>query len=295
MPLSLDFGLLVNFEKVEWVFMRVLFLGDVVGRAGRQAVVELLPEIRERYELDFVIVNADNAAGGFGVTEDILTQLLDAGADVVTGGDHIWDQRDALVFIERQPELLRPLNFPAGVPGRGVGLYQTAKGQSVLVVHVVGRVFMPEMDCPFAAVEREISQSPLGEVADAILIDFHAEATSEKQAMGYFVDGRASMVVGSHTHAPTSDGRLLPNGTAFLTDAGMCGDYDSVIGMDTAEPLERFVSRVPRGRFQPALGEVTLSGFCVEIDDKTGLAVKAKELRLGGHLSRSEPLFWVSF
>ncbi|GJM02223.1 MAG: metallophosphoesterase [Rhodomicrobium sp.] len=274
--------------------MRVLFLGDVVGRAGRQAVIDQLPGLRERYELDFVIVNGDNAAGGFGITEEILNSFLDAGADVVTGGDHIWDQRDALVFIERQPNLLRPVNFPAGVPGRGVGLYQTQKGQSVLVVHAVGRVFMPEMDCPFAAVDREISQSPLGEVADAILIDFHAEATSEKQAMGHFVDGRASLVVGTHTHAPTSDARVLPNGTAFQTDAGMCGCYDSVIGMEAGEPIERFVSRVPRGRFQPSMGDVTLAGFCVEIDDKTGLAVEAKELRLGGHLSRSEPLFWVS-
>ncbi len=274
--------------------MRVLFLGDVIGRAGREAVISELPKLRDRYKLDFVVVNGDNAAGGFGITEDIFLSLLDAGADVVTGGDHIWDQRDTLVFIERHPQLLRPVNFPPGVPGRGVGLFKTASGQDVLVVHAVGRVFMPEMDCPFAAVEREISASPLGDVADAILIDFHAEATSEKQAMGHFVDGRASMVVGTHTHAPTSDGRVLGGGTAFLTDAGRCGCYDSVIGMEAGEPIERFVSRVPRGRFQPATGDVTLAGFCVEIDDKTGLATEAKELRLGGLLGRSEPLFWVS-
>lgn len=275
--------------------MRVLFLGDVIGRDGREAVLTELPKLREQYELDFVIVNGDNSAGGFGITEDILTSFLDAGADVVTGGDHIWDQRDALVFIERHPELLRPINFPAGVPGRGSGLFKTKSGKDVLVLHAVGRVFMPEMDCPFAAIEREINASPLKEIADAILIDFHAEATSEKQAMGHFVDGRASMVVGTHTHAPTSDGRVLSGGTAFLTDAGMCGCYDSVIGMDQSEPIERFVTRVPRGRFVPKSGEVTLSGFCVDIDDETGLAVNAKELRLGGPLSRSEPLFWVSF
>ena len=275
--------------------MRVMFLGDVVGRAGRQAIVEQLPKLRELYELDLVVVNGDNAAGGFGITEDILLELLDAGADVVTGGDHIWDKRDALVFIERHPQLLRPINFPKGVPGRGAGVFQTKAGKDVLVLHVLGRVFMPEMDCPFAAIEKEITASPLGEMVDAILIDFHAEATSEKQAMGHFVDGRASMVVGSHTHIPTSDGRILNKGTAYLTDAGMCGCYDSVIGMEKEEPIERFVSRVPRGRFQPKIGEPTLAGFCVEIDDKTGLAVEAKELRLGGHLSRSEPLFWVSF
>lgn len=275
--------------------MRVLFLGDVMGRAGRQAVVDTLPGLREKYELDFVVVNADNAAGGFGITEDILTSLIDAGADVVTGGDHIWDQRDALVFIERHPQLLRPINFPKGVAGRGASIYKARNGKDVLVVHAVGRVFMPEMDCPFAAIEREISLSPLGDMVDAILIDFHAEATSEKQAMGHYVDGRASMVVGTHTHAPTSDGRVLKGGTAFLTDAGMCGCYDSVIGMDAEEPIERFVTRVPKGRFTPSLGDVTLSGFCVDIDDATGLAREAKELRLGGHLSRSEPLFWVSF
>jgi len=275
--------------------MRVLFLGDVVGRSGRQAVVEELPKLRETYQLDFVVVNGDNAAGGFGITEDILMELLDAGADVVTGGDHIWDKRDALVFIERQPNLLRPINFPKGVPGAGAGMFKTSAGQDVLVIHAVGRVFMPEMDCPFAAIEREITASPLGQMVDAILIDFHCEATSEKQAMGHFVDGRASMVVGTHTHVPTSDARVLSGGTAFLTDAGMCGCYDSVIGMEIEEPVERFVTRVPKGRFQPKAGEATLSGFCVEIDDKTGLATQAMQLRLGGHLSRSEPLFWVSF
>ena len=275
--------------------MRLLFLGDVVGRAGRQAVIEHLPELREKYQLDFVVVNGDNAAGGFGITEDIFHELIDAGADVVTGGDHIWDKRDALVFIERCPNLLRPINFPDGVPGRGAGLFKTKTGKDVLVVHAVGRVFMPEMDCPFAAIERAVEMSPLADKVDAIIVDFHAEATSEKQAMGHFLDGRVSMVVGSHTHVPTSDGRVLSGGTGFLTDAGMCGCYDSVIGMEAEEPVERFVSRVPRGRFQPMMGEATLAGFCVEVAPETGLAVHVNELRLGGHLSRAEPPFWVSF
>ena len=275
--------------------MRVMFLGDVVGRAGRRAVVQQLPKLREQYELDFVVVNGDNAAGGFGITEDIFEELIDAGADVVTGGDHIWDKRDALVFIERHPHLLRPINFPSGVPGRGAGVFHTRTGKAILVVHAVGRVFMPEMDCPFAAIEKAVLESPLGEAVDGIFVDFHAEATSEKQAMGYFLDGRVSLVVGSHTHVPTADARILPEGTAFLTDAGMCGCYDSVIGMEEDEPIERFVSRVPKGRFQPKMGEATLSGFCVELAPQSGLAVEAKELRLGGHLSRAEPHFWVSF
>ena len=274
--------------------MRVLFLGDVVGRAGRAGIVDMLPRIREKYELDFVVVNGDNAAGGFGISEDILEQLLDAGADVVTGGDHVWDQRETLVFIERQDRLLRPVNFPKGVPGRGSQIYKTKTGLDVLVVHALGRVFMPEMDCPFAAIESEIGETPLGQAVDAILIDFHAEATSEKQAMGHFLDGRVSMVVGSHTHTPTADGRVLDGGTAYLTDAGMCGCYDSVIGMEKEEPLERFLSRVPRGRFKPQIGDVTLCGFCVETDDETGLARRVAELRLGGHLGPAEPLFWVS-
>lgn len=274
--------------------MRVLFLGDVVGRAGREAVVAELPKLRLSYDLDFVVVNGDNAAGGFGITEDILLELFDAGADVVTGGDHVWDKRDALVFIERHPNFLRPINYPPGVPGSGVGVFKTKKGKDVLVLHAVGRVFMPEMDCPFAAIDRELAASPLREMVDAILIDFHAEATSEKQAMGHYVDGRASVVVGSHTHVPTADGRVLSGGTAYLTDAGMCGCYDGVIGMERDEPIERFVSRLPRGRFQPMMGEAAISGFCVDIDDETGLAVAANELRLGGHLSRAEPLFWVS-
>ena len=241
--------------------MRVLFLGDVVGRAGRVGVLEMLPKLRDKYELDFVVVNADNAAGGFGISEEILIALIDAGADVVTGGDHIWDQREALVFIERHEQLLRPINFPAGVPGRGAQLFKTKSGKDVLVVHALGRVFMPEMDCPFKAIEEAITGNELGQSVDAILVDFHAEATSEKQAMGHFLDGRVSMVVGSHTHTPTSDGRVLPRGTAYMTDAGMCGSYEGVIGMEAGEPLERFLSRVPRGRFKPDGGEATISGF----------------------------------
>jgi metallophosphoesterase (TIGR00282 family) len=273
--------------------MRLLFLGDVVGRSGRRAVIDDLPRLRARYKLDFVAINGENAAGGFGITEAILMELLDAGADVVTLGNHSFDQKDALVFIERHPQLLRPINYPPGTPGRGVGLFKAANGTDVLVINALGLVYMPELDCPFRAVDREIEACGLKRGADAILVDFHAEATSEKQAMGYFVDGRASCVVGTHTHAPTADHRVLPRGTAFVSDIGMCGDYESVLGMEPAEPLNRFLTKIPRGRFEPAMGPATLSGLAVEVDDSTGLARRTTGLRLGGVLAPTEPLFWV--
>ncbi len=273
--------------------MRLLFLGDVVGRSGRRAVLEELPRLRRRYKLDFVAINGENAAGGFGITEAILEELLGAGADVVTLGNHSFDQREALVFIERHEQLLRPINYPPGTPGRGAGLFKAANGADVLVINAMGLIFMPELNCPFRAVEAEIEACGLKRGADAILVDFHAEATSEKQAMGYFVDGRASCVVGTHTHAPTADHRVLPRGTAFVSDIGMCGDYESVLGMDPAEPLNRFLTKIPRGQFEPAMGPATLSGLAVEIDDATGLARRTTGLRLGGVLAPTEPLFWV--
>jgi 2',3'-cyclic-nucleotide 2'-phosphodiesterase len=272
--------------------MRFLFLGDVVGRAGRKAIVETLPGLRKRYALDFVVVNGENAAGGFGITEAIVGELLDAGADAITLGNHAFDQKDTLVYIERQPRLIRPLNFPKGTPGRGTGLFTAKNGAEVLVINALGRTFMTEMDCPFRAIDNEISACALKTGADAIFIDFHAEATSEKQALGYFVDGRVSCVAGTHTHTPTADDRILPQGTAYLSDAGMCGDYNSVLGMDFEEPINRFLTKIPRGRFEPSMGPATVCGLAVEIDDKTGLAVRLKTLRLGGALAPTEPLFW---
>ncbi len=273
--------------------MRLLFLGDVVGRSGRAAVVDALAGLRARYDLDFVVVNGENAAGGFGITESILTELLDAGADAVTLGNHAFDQKETLVYIDRHERLVRPLNYPKGTPGRGSGLFRARNGMDVLVVNAMGRVFMTELDCPFRAIDAELHACALKRGADAILIDFHAEATSEKQSLAYFVDGRASVVVGTHTHAPTADQRILPLGTAFMSDAGMCGDYNSVLGMETDEPVNRFVTRIPRGRFEPASGPATISGLAVEIDDKTGLASHVGVLRLGGVLSPAEPAFWV--
>src|SRR5947209_16694517 len=211
--------------------MRLLFVGDVVGRSGRTAVTERLPALKRDWKLDCVTVNGENAAGGFGITEPIYNELIDAGADVITGGNHSWDQKEALVFIERAPKLIRPLNYPPGTPGRGVALVDARNGARVLVINAMGRIFMDPLDDPFAAIERELTACPLKRAADAIIVDIHGEATSEKQAMGHFCDGRTSLVVGTHTHVPTADQQILPRGTAFISDVGMTGDYDSVIGM----------------------------------------------------------------
>ena len=273
--------------------MRLIFLGDVVGKSGREAVYEQLPIMRERYKPDLVVVNGENAAHGFGITEDIYLKLREAGADVVTLGNHSFDQKEALIFIERERNLLRPINWPAGCPGRGAQLVETAKGQRVLVLQAMGRVMIePQLDDPFPAVMREIEQCKLGRDVDAILIDMHAEASSEKMAMGHFVDGRASLVVGTHTHTPTADHQILPNGTAYMTDAGMCGDYDSIIGMAKEEPLQRFLRKLPIERMKPAEGPATVCGVAVETDDKTGLAVMVAPIRVGGRLSQVDVVGW---
>ncbi len=270
--------------------MRLLFLGDLVGRAGREAVIARLPGLRADLRTDFVVVNGENAAGGFGITGPICDALLDAGADVVTLGNHAWDQREALIHVEREPRLIRPRNYPKGTPGKGSGLFETATGARVLVVNVLGSVFMNALDDPFASVDEALEQSPLGMIADAVIVDMHAEATSEKMAMGHFCDGRASLVVGTHCHVPTADAQILDGGTAYQTDAGMCGDYNSVIGMQKDEPINRFVSKVPSGRFVPADGPATVCGVFVETDDATGLAKQIEPIRIGGRLKAS-PLF----
>ena len=272
--------------------MRLMFLGDVVGRAGRDGVAKHLPGLRDEFKLDLVVINGENAAGGFGITEKIYDQLRSCGADVVTLGNHAWDQREALVFIERRSALVRPVNFPGGTPGRGSGLYEAANGKQVLVINAMGRIMMDPLDDPFAAVERELGACLPGAGCDAAIIDMHAEATSEKLAMGHFCDGRASLVVGTHTHIPTADHQILPGGTGFMTDAGMCGDYDSIIGMDKEEPLRRFCSKIPGGRMHPAMGEATVSGVAIETNDKTGLCEKISPVRMGGRLQPVLPDFW---
>ena len=271
--------------------MRILFVGDVVGRSGRSAVAAHLPGLVRDWSLDLVIVNGENAAGGFGITEAIYQELIDAGADAITLGNHAWDQREALVFIDRAPKLIRPVNFPRGTPGRGAALIETKSGGRALVINAMARVFMDPLDDPFAAIDRELAACPLGSGADAVIVDFHGEASSEKQAMGYFCDGRASLVVGTHTHVPTADHRILPGRTAFITDVGMTGDFDSVIGMSKDEPLTRFLRKIPRARFEPALGPATLCALAVETDAQ-GLATKVAPARLGGLLEEARPVFW---
>ena len=273
--------------------MRLLFIGDIVGRTGRTIVANKLPGLVRDWKLDLVVINGENSAGGFGITETIYHELIDAGADAITLGNHSWDQREALVFIERAPRLIRPVNYPKGAPGRGAALVDTKNGKRALVVNVMGRIFMDALDDPFPAVERELAACPLGEMADAVVVDIHCEASSEKQAMGYFCDGRASLVVGTHTHVPTADQRIMPGGTAFLTDAGMTGDYDSVIGMMKDEPLTRFLRKIPTSKFEPAAGAATLCGIAVETDDKTGLALKVSAVRIGGLLEQASPTFWA--
>jgi metallophosphoesterase (TIGR00282 family) len=270
--------------------MKLLFLGDIVGRSGREAVTSRLPKLREDLKLDFVAVNGENAAGGFGITGQICQELYDAGADVVTTGNHVWDQRETLSYIEHDDRLLRPVNYPPGTPGRGTGLYKAANGAQVLVINVMGRVFMEQLDDPFAAVERELLACPLSQMADAIIVDVHAEASSEKMSMGHFCDGRASLVVGSHTHVPTADAQIFGNGTAYLSDAGMCGDYDSVLGMEKAEPISRFVTKISGGRFAAATGPGTLCGVFVVTDDSTGLARRIEPVRLGPRIPEARPI-----
>jgi metallophosphoesterase (TIGR00282 family) len=274
--------------------MRLIFLGDVVGKSGRNAVLAELPRLRDRFSPDLVVVNGENAASGIGITEKIYSQLRDAGADVVTLGNHAWDQKEALVFIEREPNMLRPINFPVGTPGKGAGLFPATNGRQVLVMNVMGRLFMNPLNDPFAAVDHELSACPLGEACDAIMIDFHAEATSEKMAMGHHADGRASLVVGTHTHIPTADHQILAGGTAFQADTGMCGDFDSVIGMEKTEPVQRFIRGINSTRLVPATGEATVCGIAVESDDATGLATKVSPIRVGGRLEPVLPAFWES-
>jgi metallophosphoesterase (TIGR00282 family) len=262
--------------------MRCLFLGDVVGRSGRDEVIRLVPLLRERFALDFVLVNGDNAAGGFGINAQICEDFFKAGVDCITGGDHIWDQNDVTPYLAREKRLLRPHNFPTLCPGKGAELFTTSKGKKVAVLHLLGQVFHKEnANCPFATAEEVLKSLILGGNVDAILVDMHAEATSEKNAMGHFLDGRVSLVIGSHTHIPTADGRILPGGTAYLTDAGMCGDYQSVIGFEKEAPLTSFLHKYRKIRLSPAQGQPSLGGALLETANN-GRAARFVPFLLGG-------------
>ncbi len=269
--------------------MNLLFCGDVVGRSGRDAVVANVPRLRKELKLDFVAINGENAAHGFGITDKICRDFYAAGIDCITTGNHIWDQREIIGTIDADPRLLRPANFPRGTPGRGVGVYALPTGRKIVVVNVMTRLFMDALDCPFAAAETALGVHRLGGSAHAILVDVHGEATSEKMAMGHYCDGRVSVVVGSHSHVPTADGQILPGGTAYQTDAGMCGDYDSVIGMRKEAAVARFVRKMPGDRLTPADGPGTMCAIFVELDDTTGLARRIAPVRIGGRLAPAMP------
>ena len=265
--------------------MRFLFCGDIVAKAGRRVVTDNVPRLREQLDLDLVVVNGENSAHGFGITGKICDELFGAGVDVITGGNHSWDNAEILGRADDEPRLLRPDNFQAGTPGKGAGVYETAKGHRVLVANILGRLFMDMYDNPFESLERLVpDRAPVEAGFDAVIVDVHAEATSEKTAIGHILDGRVSLVVGTHTHIPTADARILPGGTGYQTDAGMCGDYDSVIGMDKEASTARFLGSLPKPRMTPAEGEGTLCGVVVDTDPATGLASRIQPLRIGGGL-----------
>ncbi len=269
--------------------MRILFFGDIVGRSGRDALLRELPKLRAQTAADAVVVNAENSAHGFGINKKIVESLLAAGVDCITTGNHIWDQREILGQIDDMPRLLRPINYPAGTPGRGAVLLELSGGRKLLVVNAMARLFMDALDCPFAAMERVFAQYRLGQEVQGLFVDFHGEATSEKMAMGHFCDGQASLVVGTHSHVPTADAQILPGGTAYQTDAGMCGDYDSVIGMQKVPATQRFVRKTPQERLSPATGPATLCGVFAALDPVTGLARQITPVRVGGRLSTALP------
>jgi 2',3'-cyclic-nucleotide 2'-phosphodiesterase len=273
--------------------MKLLFLGDLVGRTGRDAVIAQLPGLRAQLDLDFVIVNGENAAHGFGLSPTIALELHAAGVDCITTGNHVWDKKELIPHLEQDPRVLRPMNYPEGTPGRGFSVLEGRGGKRVLVINLMARLFMDPLDDPFASIERVLKTYRLGQAGShgpaAIVLDFHGEASSEKMAMGHWLDGRVSLVVGTHTHVPTADTTILPGGTAYQTDAGMCGDYDSVIGMGKVAAVTKFVRKMPGERLAPAEGEATICGVFVETDDVTGLAKRALPLRLGGRLIATVP------
>jgi len=270
--------------------MKLLFCGDVVGRSGREAVLKEIPRLKEKHALDVIVLNGENSAGGFGITGTIGKSFFDAGVDIITTGNHVWRQKDVVSYISNEKRLLRPMNYSnKKLPGAGIGVHKMKDGRNFVVLHALGRLFMPDqVDCPFYAIDEVLEAVNLSNKNVAgIMLDFHGEVTSEKMAMGHFLDGRVSFVVGTHTHVPTADAMILPNGTAYQSDAGMCGDYNSVIGMDKKIPIAKFLGKLVDAKMEPAMGEATLCGCLVEISDETGLATKIDPIRIGGVLSQT--------
>lgn len=265
-------------DNRKWiVLMKLLFIGDIVGKIGRNAVKSLLPSIVNKYKIDLVIANGENAAGGFGITDKIADELFSFGIQIITTGNHVWDKKEFIPQISKMDRVLRPLNYPPGVPGFGSLLYSLKNGIKVAVINLSGRVFMSPIDCPFRVGKEEVEK--LGKQAEIIIIDFHAEATSEKIAFGYFMDGKVTAIIGTHTHVQTADEKILPGGTAYITDVGMTGPSHSVIGIEVDQIIQRFLTNMPM-RFETAKGEGILSGIVLEIDEKTGKAIAAQRLQL---------------
>ncbi|MBQ9034468.1 MAG: YmdB family metallophosphoesterase [Alphaproteobacteria bacterium] len=260
--------------------MRLFYCGDVVGRAGRDAVIDNMQKIRSEYKIDVMLVNVENAAHGFGATPSICREFLAKGADVLVLGNHFLNRRDIIPFLDECKTIVRPANIPAINPGKGFIIYELADGRKILVIQVLGRLFMEAVDCPVQAIDKILQQHALGNQVQAVFVDIHAEATSEKLALGYYLDGRVSCVAGTHTHVPTADARVLPAGTAYITDVGMCGDYNSVLGFDIKTPINRLCRRYIDDRLTPANGQGTVFGIFVETDDKTGLAKDIKQVKI---------------
>lgn len=271
--------------------MRILFIGDIMGRTGRDAITKHLPNLKKELKTDVVIINGENAAHGIGITGKICESLYESGADCITTGNHIWDQREIIPYIDKDKKLLRPINFPEGTIGNGFYIHETADGLKILIVNAMARLFMDAMDDPFRAMNDLVTKYKLGRDVQAIFLDFHGEATSEKMAMGHYLDGRVSAVVGTHTHIPTADDHIMEKGTAYQTDAGMTGDYDSVIGVRKDIPIHRFTRKTPSERMVPSDGEATICGTLIETNDRTGLAKNIGAVRLGGKLKPFIPDF----
>ena len=268
--------------------MKILFLGDIIGPSGCTSVKKYLPEIKKKNKIDFVIVNGENAADtGVGITEKIAEDLFNVGVNVITSGNHIWDQKETIQYITKEKRLLRPENFFENTPGKGFEIYKLPSGERIAVLNLMGNIFMKKCENVFTAAEKIFNKFKLKRDADFIVVDFHGEITSEKMAMGHYLDGKATLVVGTHTHVPTSDCRVLENGTAYQSDTGMCGDYNSVIGMNKENSLKKFLKNKEAKKHFPSLGEATLSGIIVEGDLKTGLAKSVKQFLFGGVLKET--------
>jgi len=263
--------------------MKILFFGDIFGRSGRDTLIKKLPYFKKKLNPDFILVNGENASHGRGISQIICKDLFDSGIDIITGGNHIFDNKDVFNFINDEIRLLRPINYPIDTPGNGFGVYEKNQ-KKLLVINVMGRIFMNPLDDPFESVKKILNNHLLGKDITASIIDMHAEATSEKMAIGHEFDGKVSLVVGTHTHIPTADAHILNNGTAYISDLGMCGDYDSIIGLDKNKCLEKFKKKIPISGISPASGEASISGVIVETNDESGLAMSIKLIIVGGKL-----------